>query len=431
MKKRSLLFVWFGWLVLVVFGILYASSVYAIEPANDVTARGIEQRRRPTRTPKPAPTLKPTLTLRPTASVSPKPSPLPPTPTATHTHPTLQPTSAPTIADPNALPLCASHDPTKWHALIDTAGKCHYSHEHKDDPHDVDHVFGAPGAWFGGGQEISYPWQTFNAAGVRENDIKHNFYVWLVRSNLPCRFIANASGCVTDFRAQFHADITLGATTRFHSFSMEARVCEKSTGQCGIVRQGGWQDTGHLDLKDASGNAHHIPLPGDPENVVPGDGQRRTHYPPDVSGGYATWYGGNAQWHIATITVDDFGYVDPADPFRLNSRCPGGFGTCGANESSITADQLDWSFWSPFTHPQPLTFKRFTDRHGNLAEGCAAVGLDCVPFQAEGVVNGFYVYRDDGFVDVIEAQRGQRWPFEYDVSPGVRGGDKWWIEFNR
>ena len=64
----------------------------------------------------------------------------------------------------------AEHDPTKWHSLVNVEAKCHYDHQHNDDPHYVDDIFGEPGAWFGNpGQSISYPWQTFPATSVALN----------------------------------------------------------------------------------------------------------------------------------------------------------------------------------------------------------------------------------------------------------------------
>ena len=90
----------------------------------------------------------------------------------------------------------AEHDPTKWHTLVNVEAKCHYDHEHGDDPHYVDDIFGEPGDWFASpGQSISYPWQTFaipagmskystpeeaGAIGHLENEVKHEGYMWIL-----------------------------------------------------------------------------------------------------------------------------------------------------------------------------------------------------------------------------------------------------------
>jgi hypothetical protein len=74
-----------------------------------------------------------------------------------------RPGPGPGEVSPSGAPLCEEHDPNKWHPLYDAASGCHYEHEHKHDPNEVNDIFGAPGAWFGG-DELSYPWQTFTGA---------------------------------------------------------------------------------------------------------------------------------------------------------------------------------------------------------------------------------------------------------------------------
>jgi hypothetical protein len=105
------------------------------------------------------------------------------------------------------------HDPYRWHPLVNTELKCHYNHHHGDDPNYVNDIFGAPGEWFGvNHQSLSYPWQTFPtddryaspesaaAAGMMENQMKHEGYMWIVRRNQPCP--NQGEGCTTDFRLQ-------------------------------------------------------------------------------------------------------------------------------------------------------------------------------------------------------------------------------------
>jgi hypothetical protein len=191
-------------------------------------------------------------------------TPTPETPVATPT-PETEPTGPPA----SSVPLCDKHDPTAWHALYNSGENCHYDHEHKQDPGEANDIFG-PVAGLYGGQEISYPWQTFSAAGT-ENQLKHGGYGWLVSRGLDC-YSAYSDGCLTDFRVQYHAIMAApGAVTRFHSFWLEARGCRESNpDQCGIIRTGGWADYGRLEI-----DGKHIPLPGDPTDFVPG---RRIHY---------------------------------------------------------------------------------------------------------------------------------------------------------
>jgi len=88
--------------------------------------------------------------------------------------PALTPTPQPPTATPEPdgdvepyadAPLCPSHDDRAFHTLWDAERGCHYDHEHGDNPHDVDHIFGTEFYDWAGG-EISYPWQTPDENGV-------------------------------------------------------------------------------------------------------------------------------------------------------------------------------------------------------------------------------------------------------------------------
>ncbi|MDX1383795.1 MAG: hypothetical protein R3190_09150, partial [Thermoanaerobaculia bacterium] len=176
------------------------------------------------------------------------------------------------------VPECPDHDPTRWHALLDAARQCHYDHEHKHDPDEVADIFGPAGAWFGG-TSLSYPWQTFYGAdadypepprdaGLFENAAKHESYGWVVRRDLP----ANGRDLwIRDLRLQYHAlSAPPGTLTRFHSYSLEARLC-RAGGTCGLVRTGGWVDFGALQ------GDNRVILPG--EGDLLGDlGRQRIHF---------------------------------------------------------------------------------------------------------------------------------------------------------
>jgi hypothetical protein len=101
------------------------------------------------------------------------------------------------------VPVCAGHDPTGWHPLVerDAAGQvaCTYGHEHKDDPRALDDRLGP--LRYG---EVGHPWET-----LRENATKHNVYAWYVVRDQPCiaPLAAPALGKgFTDLRVQVHAD---------------------------------------------------------------------------------------------------------------------------------------------------------------------------------------------------------------------------------
>lgn len=174
----------------------------------------------------------------------------------------------------------AEHDKTKWHSLVNVERKCHYDHQHGDDPNYVNDLFGEPGAWFGKpGQSVSHVWETFalpanmkygdalnqnGTVGQKENDLKHHSYFWLVRRDQTCEDTVtdqipsgkdSSEYCVRDFRIQIHGmSLYHEAATRFHSATWEVRFCRRNpevpgyneAENCGIMRRGLWSDWGPL-----------------------------------------------------------------------------------------------------------------------------------------------------------------------------------------
>ncbi len=325
-----------------------------------------------------------------------------------------------------SMPACPPelHDPTVWHGLVNQEFWCHYDHEHKDNPHTVSDIFGPVGT--GTGQEISYPWQTVSHHGA-ENEHKHEGYGWLVRRDMPC--IPNGTGgCITDFRAQFHAIMApMGATTRFHSFWMEARACRTDNPtQCGILRTGGWLDYGVLLI-----DGQHIPLPGDPVGgPFPAEHRpARLHCVENshtCGAAHGIWYSeqynpwtnepGSVLPQLALATDDAWGIVDPANPNAFEPFCPDA--QCRYNNSVMEAHLL--SFYLPLRLDVDgdgiVNFSGYTDRWGKLMDTCTAPGPDCIPLEISNLPLGHYQYRDDthGFK-----------PVDHDVSPE----GEFWIKF--
>jgi hypothetical protein len=331
-------------------------------------------------------------------------------------------------------PLCdpALHDRARWHGLWNAQADCHYAHEHKDDPHQADDLFGPPGAWFGGG-EISYPWQTFHGAGaeyppppgdpsIYENAAKHYAYGWIVRREIPR---LGRAVWIRDVRLQYHAlSAPPGTVTRFHSFSLEARICDGDG--CGLLRTGGWLDFGHLEVLGPFGA-----ILSREEIESPESGRRRLHYhypdlAPILSGAKAAeffWYGrphgsrgdpdeGTPTVSIALATGDAWSNVDPEEPQKVDLFCPDQ--NCHLNGSTIQAHVVGIRI------PERPGFVAYLDRYGKPAPGCAAPGLDCVPLVAEGLPAGDLQFRDD--TDLCLPSTGER---DFDVSPP----GEWWIRF--
>lgn len=332
-------------------------------------------------------------------------------------------TSPTALAMIEGVPVCTDHDKTKWHALVkkDTSGNitCTYGHEHHDNPNAVNDIFGPPGAWYGqSGQEISYPWQTYSFAtpagvnlpmptpppadaGYLENNAKHNGYKWIVRRDVPCipfRTGAPNDGCYRAMRVLFHTlGTTADVTVRFHSFSIEALV--EQGGKQGIVRTGGWMDTGHLGLLVDGGSSLICPTiaTNPPTFKCPPagrtDGNARNAYSTNVPSPHTPHAnpGGPVNWYInfrgiaaAQPHVQDFGPIDYFDPskqlyypekYKANN-------SAGGHENVFINTTFSWL--TPFIQNGKITYSGYANRHGSNVTGCTTSSLDCVPVKVEG-----------------------------------------------
>lgn len=360
----------------------------------------------------------------------------------------------------------AEHDPTKWHTLVNIQAKCHYDHIHADDPNYVNDIFGTPGAWFGkAGQEISYPWQTFKATSKyepntafvankqMENDLKHEGYIWVVRRDQPCP----NGNCVRDFRLQTHA--IFGAhdmPVRFHSFSLEARVCLNGNDlkTCGIVRYGGWIDMGRL-FTTAPGviscshdvNAVFIPLPADNQFIVDGDPDARDEirchpmitnlpaYPSQRP--LAEWWGfAGGETRFQLRSYDPIGNVNVQDPAKWEFFCAQTDMNCKYDASIFSAFigyTLQIFGTTSGTTGLPLDrngdkrtdFVGYFDRWGGYKPDCTAPALDCVPYNYDNVPFNLYNNTEARYVHTVNESAPR---FDHDISPA---GQRWITWFYR
>lgn len=343
-------------------------------------------------------------------------------------------------------PACGWHNSREWHPLFDPGKNCYYDHEHKDNPGilyngmpDAERaaaermlaVFGPPGHWFGG-TSISYPWQTFHGAGpnygqpfdgvAKENGHKHGGYGWIVRTNLP----QQGTEWISDFRLQYHAIFaSVGATTRYHSFSLEANVCHTQHG-CRIIRTGGWLDFGHLRV-----NGRYIPI-GSQDG---GSARQRLHryYDRHEIGAYdhvnapAFWYGmmippdkiGVQPWRwgeeaypfrelrIALNTRDSWSSTNPTFPHEENLFCPDF--NCNKNGSTVALHRM-------MIDAQAGAFNGYTDRFGKVNPDCTYPALDCIPTEIGEWTNPARTRVNYGDIGP---------PREYDTSPA----GEFWIKY--
>lgn len=310
------------------------------------------------------------------------------------------------ISEIEGVPVCTDHNATVWHGAVkrDAADAivCTYGHEHHSDPNSVNDIFGEPAAWYGGTQEISYPWQTSSTLGL-ENHVKHEGYKWYVLRDMECRPVGGApnNGCLRSVRVQVH---TLGtasdATTRFHSYSMEALV--EHNGVQGIVRHGGWIDFGHLSLNTSTQSACP-PITSNPTNpdgtpaFTCGSAPARTHssanVPPpkvDHNSFFASWYGQHRTTQLST-TFEEWGPVDYTNPSNqllfpatANRTANNSSGHLGNIFVDMRAQGLPAG--------SPITFNGHTNSGGVIVTGCTAIGPECVPLKVEAAPRTQYTW---------------------------------------
>jgi hypothetical protein len=155
------------------------------------------------------------------------------------------------IAPYQGAPQCASHDPKAWHGLWNSELGCSYDHQHGDNPHSADDLFGTSlYSLLGGTDGPGHLRQTFSAAGM-ENDVKHAGYFWQVKRNIQPAVQSNGAlqtRYITDFRVQAHQHPMLDGAVQFHSCVFEARVRDSVLGYGYIQIPGIWCDFGELVL---------------------------------------------------------------------------------------------------------------------------------------------------------------------------------------
>ena len=331
---------------------------------------------------------------------------------------------------PGFLPECApqTHNSREWHALTNEMGNCHFNHEHKDNPHLLDDVFGTQiYGWAGG--SISYPWQTGDGHG--ENVHKHESYGWLVLRDLPpsmsnsdaMRPSGADNAFVKHLRIQSHLDMSVvGAPTRFHSSYIEVMICYKTRPtDCGIARFGG-----HLDYGELRADGNWVPLSGDPEEydgVMPPAVPERNYDNVIAKRSHSSltnnvsWLG-RFHWRGGPVTPvtyagfdhrteDAFGPINPADLTQIILTDPAIY-----NNSTHGLDFFVLRMRKGFADQNDrINASGFSTRYGlDLNPECTAPGHDCVPFSFENVpaLNGINIM--------------PRTMHEYDTSPS---GQQW------
>ncbi len=364
----------------------------------------------------------------------------------------------------------AEHDPNKWHSLVNIEARCHFDHNHGDDPNYVNDLFGEPGSYFGQpGKSISYPWQTFKAATATEsnaqfiankqmeNDLKHEGYIWIVRRDQQC---PTDSACTTDFRLQFHGIFGAhDAVVRWHSYSYEGRLCNKPSdpSTCGMIRLGGWIDFGQLLVPPAGslecGNGVRqtfVPLPADtlymPLDRPEARDEVRCH--PILQSPLPTqtsprplmeWWGlARGRFRFQVRSFDPIGNININAPDQWQFNCT-------LADVNCRYDQTVTSAFIGYVTPIPeffdgqhtgnvkidpdgngrTNFRGYADRFGmSLKTSCTQASLDCVP-----------VHYDDIVLNTFANKEGQYFhnpcnscaKADHDISPAGKKWNTWFF----
>lgn len=324
--------------------------------------------------------------------------PAAPTPTQTP-RPTATPEPEPVAPYPDA-PACPTHDDRAYHGLWDAERGCHYDHEHGDDPHEVDDIFGA---WFYDvtGGEIGGPHQT----SAYENEYptgKHHAFAWYVRRDMYDDGLCESQfgdGCIKAFRALVHqTNADPNAKTLDHSGAIEALVCPlNEPDDCGVYRGLFWNYTGDL-LVDGNVVIDEARPPFQAPRPV------KLHYYDTGQRTCGTWYPVSAFARLSVEICDGWGAIlpqaEPVTPAPLFCDDPGD--DCRNNGTYRQPHVMSVAvFRSWFDEVDPdgdgrANFEGYADRYGRIldADGqaaCEAAGgysLDCLPVSLGNVATG-------------------------------------------
>jgi len=384
--------------------------------------------------PSPRPTPSP-LPSKPAKEAATPPSPFP-------THTAIPAVRTDTAAPYPDAPLCATHNPTAYHTLWNSAEECHYDHEHGSmDFGQAAALLGVDLTTFTGGQQISYPWQTMHHDGCLENDCKHGGYKWTFKTTNedPCIAAEVGPNGTDGYAVQFHgrgdAEDNL---TRVHSSFIAVVVCNVQ-GQRGVLVTGGWQDYGQRVSTYQSGVVMALsdqPQPSfrallspywsldcyNDDGAQTDCGSRFIHS--DVTA-VSRPQAADLGHRVAQILIrsrDPYVWVNGSTRDDLNAQTfrwvcgvtgynPVG---CEGNNTTGTIHQVYGNVPSEWDSLDGVvdglvTWQGYTDRWGNRVEGCSGSSLDCVPVYLRGVpVGGFSGTFDNEFPAFSQAALPER-----------------------
>lgn len=339
--------------------------------------------------------------------------------------------TASAVAPYQEAPLCATHDKTDWHGLWDYVNGCHSDHTQGIDPSapEVVAVFGDYTQYTG--QEVSYPWQTWKDAGpnldpppanaVWENDAKHNgykfdFYDFTSQGICPVAYQGVRSVPVAWLIERHSLGHKPDFMARIHSVWAMVKFCIPGESEPAYLYTGGHQDFGQR-VSPYQGNI--FPIPGSPN---PQYDSARAPYIAHSCTGNTSCRGpvgsSNTSWISFAQMIDGHrlfgfgfrsadsqqkidvsgGFNNPDPPFKfLCADAQGNYvaAGCAMNHSTGHTYQVTGSIPDEYdlldgVDDDRVNYEGYTDRWGNIVQGCTEIALDCVPVVMDNLPVGTY-----------------------------------------
>ena len=330
-----------------------------------------------------------------------------------------------------SAPACESHDDTAYHGLWNDIDGCHYNHTHFLDPLAVQIV-----AVFGDltqytGQEVSYPWQTWAGAGpnldappanaIFENDAKHNgykfdFYDFTSQGICPVAYEGVESVPVAWLIERHSLGHKPDFMARIHSMWAMVKFCIPGESEPAYLYTGGHQDFGQR-VSPYQGNI--FPIPGSPN---PQYDSARAPYIAHGCIGNASCRGPVGTSNISWISFAQmipghrlFGFGFRSNDSQQKIDVSGGFNQsdpvfkylcadaqgnyvaagCTMNHSTGHTYQVTGEIPAEYdlldgVNDDRVNYEGYTDRWGNIVQGCSGIALDCVPVLMDNLPVGTY-----------------------------------------
>lgn len=329
-------------------------------------------------------------------------------------------------------PECTNHNPTKYHGLWNETDGCHFDHSHNHNPKGAGVV-----AVFGNYTdytdiEVGFAWETWAGASpgyppkpadptLTEGHLKHPGYKFDFYDFPPAQYGCPVAqtGTKSVPNAWLIERHSLGNKAdfmaRIHSVWAAVRFCIPGTQEEAFLYTGGWQDFGQR-ISPYQGNI--FPIHGSPSPTYPSP---RSPYIAHACVNNAQCGGqneSNTSWISFAQMIPGhklLGYGFRSNDSQQKVDATNGFNTPDPTFVYLCADAqgnydpVGCMFNNSASHTYQLTgdipaaydlldgvdddrvnYEGYTDRWGNIAQGCTEIALDCVPVKMVNLPVGKY-----------------------------------------